>query len=455
LAATSFCPDLAAISVLLARRVLLTIRSLTMEGRKMNNLSAFCRPSDKAPTFKTTVTPSAVEGPVRIDSSTAFRSAWNDVGQSGPGRRLAFVVVCLSLWIWPACQARAQRRAPLISPDVHDDGRVTFRMRAPEAKSVGVKVQFAQGLQAMTKGESGVWSVTLGPAEPDIYSYSFTVDGLQVVDPANSWLKVWLRTAQNLVEVPGNKPMFFSEQQVPHGTVHRHRYLSKSLGVTRGLYVYTPPSYETNRAAKYPVLYLFHGFGDDESAWTVVGRANVIVDNLLAQNKARPLIIVMPYGHTPSTPPEMRSIGRYEAFEKDLTADVIGYVEKNYRVSAKQKDRAIAGLSMGGGQSLTVGLGNLDTFGWVGAFSSAVPRDEKLEELLDRPESINEKLNLLWIGCGRKDFLFEANQKFFERLKADGIEHVAHITDGAHDWRIWRRYLNEFVPLLFKGADED
>ncbi|MHC4170349.1 MAG: alpha/beta hydrolase-fold protein [Planctomycetota bacterium] len=332
---------------------------------------------------------------------------------------------------------------------------MTFSLRAPDAESVGVKVQFAQGLKPMTKDGSGVWSVTLGPAEPDIYSYSFTVDGLQVVDPANSWLKVWLRTAQNLVEVPGTKPMFFAEQKVPHGTLHRHKYPSKSLGVTRGLYVYTPPGYETNRTAKYPVLYLFHGYGDDESAWTVVGRANVIVDNLIARKKAEPFIIVMPYGHTPSTPPEMRSIGRYKAFEKDLVEDVIGYVEKSYRVRADQENRAVAGLSMGGGQSLTVGLGNLDTFGWVGAFSSAIPRNEEVKKLLAEPKSINDKLNLLWIGCGRKDFLFDANQKFFGRLKADGIEHVAHISDGGHDWRIWRRYLSEFVPLLFRGTQED
>ena len=369
--------------------------------------------------------------------------------------RLGCAVLSLLVLVCPASRARAQRSQPIISPEVHEDRRVTFRLRAPQAERVEVNVEFARGNQLMKKDENGLWSVTLGPAEPDIYSYSFTVDGLQVVDPANSWLKVWLRTAQNLVEVPGDEPMFFQEQQVPHGTVHRHRYQSKSLGVTRGLCVYTPPGYEANRRAKYPVLYLFHGFGDDESAWTVVGRANVIVDNLLVQNKAKPLVIVMPYGHTPSAPPEMRSIGRYEAFEKDLVQDVIGYVEKSYRVSAEQKDRAVAGLSMGGGQSLTVGLGNLETFGWVGAFSSAIPKDEKLEKLLAEPKSINDKLNLLWIGCGRKDFLFDANQKLFERLRAEGIEHVAHITDGAHEWRIWRSYLNEFVPLLFKGANED
>jgi enterochelin esterase-like enzyme len=174
------------------------------------------------------------------------------------------------------------------------------------------------------------------------------------------------------------------------------------------------------------------------------------MDNLIAKNKAKPFIIVMPYGHTPSSPPVMQSIGRYEAFGKDLIEDVIPYVQKCYRVSTKQKDRAIAGLSMGGGQSLTIGLGNLDLFGWIGAFSSAVPEGENLEKLLTKPEEINNKLRLLWIGCGKNDFLFERNQKFLERLKTDKIKHVAHITEGVHEWRIWRNYLNELAPLLFK-----
>ena len=215
-------------------------------------------------------------------------------------------------------------------------------------------------------------------------------------------------------------------------------------------YLYTPPGYETKRDTKYPVLYLFHGFGDSEDAWTGIGRANLIMDNLIAAKKARPFIIVMPYGHTPSSPPVMKSIGRYEAYEKDLINDIIPYVQSCYRVSVEQKDRAVAGLSMGGGQSLTIGLGNLDLFGWVGAFSSAIPEGQKLDKLLAEPESINEKLELLWIGCGRQGFLFEANQKFIERLKADKIEHTSHFTEGAHEWRVWRNYLNELAPLLFK-----
>lgn len=337
----------------------------------------------------------------------------------------------------------------LVSPEVRSDRRVTFRLKAAKASSVGVNVQFVRGLQAMTKGEGGVWSVTLGPAEPDIYEYSFVVDGLTVSDQANAWVKVWQGTTKNLVEVGGAERMFFEEQDVPHGTVNVHRYRSKSLGVTRGLYVYTPPGYETSGKTKYPVLYLLHGMGDTEDAWTVIGRSNVIADNLIAKSKARPMLIVMPYGHTPRTSADMRSIGRYGAFEKDLAEDVVSYIEKSYRVKTDRKDRAIAGLSMGGGQSLTVGLGNLDLFAWVGAYSSAVPRGESLDKLLAEPKSMNEQLGLLWVGCGRNDFLFEANTKFIERLKSENIKHIAHISEGGHEWRVWRRYLNEFLPLLF------
>ncbi len=367
--------------------------------------------------------------------------------------KAACLILLVSILACPSShlQAAASRRQVIISPEVHSDGSVTFRLRAPSAKRVGVSIQFAQDVQPMTKNESGLWSITLGPAEPEIYEYNFVVDGLQIVDPANSWQKVWIRNARNLVEIPGKEPMFFQQQNVPHGTVHLHKYPSKSLGVARSLYIYTPPDYETSENARYPVLYLLHGMGDTEDAWTGVGRANLIVDNLLAAKKARPLVIVMPYGHTPSAPPDMRSIGNYGAFEKDLIEDIIPYVQKNYKVSKQQKDRAIAGLSMGGGQSLTIGLGNIELFGWVGAFSSAVPREPKLDELLSNAKTKNDKLNLLWIGCGNKDFLFQANQKLITRLNTDNIRHVAHITEGSHEWRLWRRYLNELVPLLFKS----
>ena len=225
-------------------------------------------------------------------------------------RRLSHLIVCLSLWVWPGWQVRAQQFQSIESPQVHSNRRVTFRLFAPGARQVGLNAQFARGIQPMAKNSKGIWHVTLGPVKPDIYEYNFLVDGLQIVDPSNSWLKVWLSNSKNLVEIPGDQPMFYEEQQVPHGTVHVHRYQSQSLGVPRRLYLYTPPGYETDRDTRYPVLYLFHGFGDTDDAWTGVGRANLIMDNLIAAKKARPFIVVMPYGHTPQSPPVMRSIGR-------------------------------------------------------------------------------------------------------------------------------------------------
>ena len=365
-------------------------------------------------------------------------------------RQLSFAVLFAAVLASLVSQVGAAAHAgQVISPEVHPDRRVTFRLHAPRADRVEVNVQFAEGVQPMSKDNDGLWSITLGPAEPDIYVYSFIVDGLEITDPVNPVIKFW-RTSKNLVEVPGERPMFFQEQRVGHGVVHIHKYESRSLGVTRSLYVYTPPGYETSQNVRFPVLYLLHGMGDNEDAWTVVGRANIIVDNLLAASKARPLVIVMPYGHTPSAPPDSQSLDNYREFEKDLIEDVIPYIQERYRVSSDRKDRAIAGLSMGGGQALTVGLGNLELFGWVGAFSSAVPKGRKLDNLLDKLNVTNARLELLWVGCGRKDFLFDANEKFLEVLKAKKVRHVARITDGAHDWRVWRRYLNEFVPLLYK-----
>ena len=346
--------------------------------------------------------------------------------------------------------AAAVCRSEVVSPEVHKDGRVTFRLHAPGAGGVGVKVQFASDVQLMAKEGDGLWSVTLGPAEPEIYEYNFVVDGLPVTDPANRWVKYWRSTAKNLVEVGGEPSGFFQEQRVAHGSVHIHRYESKSLGATRGLYVYTPAGYEEDKSGEYPVLYLLHGSGDTEDTWTVVGRAHVILDNLIAGKKAAAMIVAMPYGHTPQGTQIGIDARDTSAFERDLVGDLIPYMERTYRVSRDRERRAIAGLSMGGGQSLAIGLGNPDLFAWVGAFSSAVPRGRSLDRLLAEPESMNKKLSLLWVGCGRRDFLFNANSRFIETLRAKKIKHVAHITEGVHEWRVWRRYLNEFAPLLFK-----
>jgi enterochelin esterase family protein len=345
----------------------------------------------------------------------------------------------------------ARRQAPtIISPEVGPERTVTLRLEAPKAERVVVDIDLVSQPQPMSKDANGIWSVTLGPAEPEIYEYVFIVDGLSVIDPANHWIKLWRNSPRSLVEVPGEQPMPFQEQQSPHGTIHIHKYESKSLGVTRGLYIYTPPGYEGGNS-KYPVLYLLHGSGDTESTWTEVGRANVIVDNLLAGGKAKPMIIVMPYGHTPVPAGADRPRGNTSAFEKDLLGDVIPLVEKHYRVSKDRKYRAIAGLSMGGGQSLTIGLRHTELFSHVGGFSSGAREPRELVESITQPQSLNKKLNLLWVGCGKKDFLLEENQKFIDLLKTKGINHTVQITDGEHQWRVWRRYLNEFAPLLFKS----
>ena len=366
------------------------------------------------------------------------------------GRRFCmFIVVLVSLVGLCSSRVTAQRRETPVWPEVHSDRTVTFRLQAPGAQRVLLEAGFFSESGVMTKDNEGVWSITTGSLDPEIYEYRFDVDGLKIADPVNPFVKAWRRRSWSMVQVPGAPATFLDEQDVPHGTVRVHRYRSRSLDVTRGLYVYTPPGYETAAETRYPALYLLHGSGDTEDAWTIVGRANVILDNALAAKRAAPMIVVMPYGHTPGVE---RSRSR-EAFEADLIGDVIPFVEKHYRVRAGAGDRAIAGLSMGGGQALRIGLGHPELFPWVAAFSSGVPSNKEIEKLLAEPDTMNETLNLLWVGCGRKDFLFEANQRLLKWLEARKIEHTAHITAGKHEWRLWRHYLNEILPLLFRAND--
>ncbi len=346
--------------------------------------------------------------------------------------------------------------APVISPEVHPDRRVTFRLRAPNAKEVSVSGEWGKDKKAMSRDEEGLWSVTTEALEPDLYGYSFSVDGLQMLDPGNSSVKPMRSPRTSVLEVPGNSPSLHDFQPVPHGTVRIHSYQSKSLGKKRGLYVYTPPLYDQT-TTRYPVLYLFHGSGDNEATWTALGRAHLILDNLLAQRKAKPMVIVMMDGHAaPPVSPTSGAAGtdmrsrNIEYFERDLLEDVVPFVESNYRVRNDRSERAIAGLSMGGGQSLTIGLNHLELFAWVGGFSSSVPNPETaLTKVLADPQGTNGKLKLLWIACGKEDFLLKNNEQLTELLKTKGIEHAFLRTEGNHSWPVWRRYLAEFVPLLF------
>jgi enterochelin esterase-like enzyme len=352
------------------------------------------------------------------------------------------------------------QQSQLISAEVHPDRSITFRLPAPKANEVTVSVNSSpvSGPQRMEKDDKGVWSATVGPLDPEIYSYAFSVDGLIITDPNNPNIKPGVRSSSSVIEVPAGGPLFYDPQPKPHGTVHINMYESKSLGMTRSIYVYTPPGYETQKN-KYPVLYLLHGSGDTESGWVTMGRANVIFDNLLAEGKALPMVVVMPFGHTqPGVGFGSISAASSDLalFTRDLLEDVMPFAEKLYRISAKPGGRAIAGLSMGGSQSMNIGLTHLDLFRWIGIFSSGAGRGSDPEtafaDLFANPASSNRKIKLLWIGIGRKDGAFESAQRFSETLKKHEIEHVFHPSDGAHTWIVWRHYLNEFVPLLFRGV---
>jgi enterochelin esterase family protein len=341
-----------------------------------------------------------------------------------------------------------------VSPEVQADRRVTFRLRAPDAKKVNVAGEWGGGVRDMTRDEQGTWAVTVGPLDAGIYGYSFSVDGFQTLDPGNPAIKPMRSPRTSILEVPGDPPRLHEFQDVPHGTVRIHEYRSRSLGKLRGLRVYTPPGYDKDPGARYPVLYLFHGAGDNEATWSAFGRAQYIADNLLAQGKARPMVIVMPDGHAGPTRAEGASAEERSrnpsAFEGDLLEDVIPFVEANYRLRDDRASRAIAGLSMGGGQSLTIGLNHHDRFAWVGGFSAAVfdPENAIAAALAD-PKGTDSALRLVWIACGKDDRLIENARQFTAILKEKGIRHEFQATEGGHSWPVWRRYLEEFLPRLF------
>jgi enterochelin esterase-like enzyme len=346
----------------------------------------------------------------------------------------------------------------LVSPEVHPDGCVTFRLRAPNAKEV---VLHCEGTKAgpMQKDKDGVWSVTTEPMKPDIYAYSFQVDDLRTIDPSNPLLKYNLLNTDSQVHVPGPATLPWEINNVPHGVVHRHLYRSAVVGDDCPFLVYTPPDYDPVAQEPYPVLYLLHGYSDAENAWASVGCANIILDNLIAQGRARPMLIVMPLGYgnrevIANGWAGLRKTGVWqdsiEKFRNALLNEVIPQVEKAYHVSADRNARAIAGLSMGGTQSLFIGLNALDRFAWIGAFSSG-GLDADFEKTYPAVnESINAQFRLLWIACGRQDGLTGINQKLVDWLKSEGVKLTWVQTPGGHSFTVWRRNLAEFAPLLFQ-----
>jgi enterochelin esterase family protein len=378
-----------------------------------------------------------------------------------------FMLFCLCLVsnLVGAQQAKPAAAPPqmpppaLITPEVHSDNSVTFRFRAPNAQEVKLTREGTAEPLAMQKDDSGIWTVNTAPLPPDYYGYSIIVDGARSIDPYNHLIKTNLLSNETMVHVQGPPSLPWELNDVPHGEIHHHFYRSAVAGDDRDFYVYTPPGYDPAANKKYPVLYLLHGYSDDASGWTAVGRANVILDNLIAQGKAKPMIVVMPLGYGTM---EIIRLGwgawshtdvrdqNFSRFREALLTEVMPKVESEYHIDKDRNSRAIAGLSMGGSESLLTGLNNLDKFAWVGAFSAGGLPEPFEKDFPALDSKANQQLKVLWIACGTEDRLIKANRDLREWLKTKDVQHTDIETPGMHTWMVWRRNLAEFAGLLFR-----
>jgi enterochelin esterase-like enzyme len=294
--------------------------------------------------------------------------------------------------------------------------------------------------------------------DPEIYQYNFVVDGVRILDPGNPNLKNGRTPDASILEVPGNPPRFDELQAVPHGALHIRTYLSTPLKRPRQLYVYTPPQYDLEPHRRFPVLYLRHGSGDNEENWSDTGRAGVILDNLIAQHQAAPMLIVMPNGDTDGSWAGGSSPEGIEMLSQELLSDIILMIDRTYRVARGRENRAITGLSMGGGQAFTIGLKHLDVFAWVGEFSSGLVSDTEfrlekhLPGFLDHPDEVNRKLKLLFLSCGTEDPRYPGQLDLADNLKRHNIRYVWYPSPGVHEWKVWRHALAEFAQKVFQEA---
>lgn len=352
------------------------------------------------------------------------------------------------------------------SVEVSGERKITFRVHAPKAEAVRLSTFDIPGVNFgadMKKGDKDIWEVTVGPVPAGAYRYQFNVDGLTVADPRNTVTSESNLSVSSLVYVPGSE--VFDAKDVPHGAVAEVNYNSQSLKHSRRMHIYTPPGYEKSQEA-YPVLYLLHGAFDCDDSWSTVGRAGYILDNLIASKKAKPMVVVMPAGHTS----RFRFGGaggnslekQIAEFIEDFNKDLRPYVEKNYRLVDDRDHRAIAGLSMGGAQTLDIAFGNLQDYGYVGVYSSGIfgiaggfggappstDWEDRHKATLDNAE-VRKGLKLVWFGVGKEDFLLKTSQGTTAMLKTHGFQVVENETDGGHTWINWRNYLSDFAPLLF------
>jgi len=388
-------------------------------------------------------------------------------------KRLVISLVILSIIGLPVeAQEAIGDEQEIISPEINENGTVTFRLQAPNAEEVKLTGDWmpaegwVPGAEVMEKDEKGIWIYTTEAMEPELYGYAFLVNGLRVNDPSNAFLSRDISTNTNIFIIGGEQADLYKVNEVPHGSVTRRWYNSPGNNMKRRLTIYTPPGYENSRK-KVPVLYLLHGAGGDEEAWIELGRASQILDNLIAQGKASPMIVVMPNGNViqdaapgegtqgyvkPAFMVPKTMDGTYE----ETFIDIMNFVENNYRVKANKSNRAVAGLSMGGYHSMHISRYYPNTFDYVGLFSAAILPDQdtiaKVYQDIDNAlkKQMENGYQLYWIGIGKSDFLYEGNQEYKAKLDAMGMPYTYRESEGGHIWKNWRVYLSEIAPLLFK-----
>lgn len=392
-------------------------------------------------------------------------------------KRLTALTVALLVGVTMFAQQALWGTAPVVSPEIHDNNTVTFRFKAPKAVRVQLTGDFlpvqknakfeAPGIVDLKEGQEGVWEYTTPePLKPELYSYSFIVDGLRMNDPANVYLIRDVSTLTNVFIIGGDRADFYKVNPVPHGTVSRIWYDSPALGLERRMTVYTPAGYETS-GKRYPVLYLLHGMGGDEEAWISLGRTAQILDNLIAQGKAKPMIVVMPNGNASQeaapgessrgmVPPTMQLPKTMEGSYEQAFPEIVKFIDKNYRTIKSKSGRAIAGLSMGGFHSLHISKQYPDMFNYIGLFSAAImPNKEVSSPIYENMEGklkvqFDKNPALYWIAIGKTDFLYKANEEYRKLLDEKGYKYTYYESDEGHIWKNWRIYMTEFVPMLFR-----
>ena len=392
-------------------------------------------------------------------------------------KRLTALTVALLIGVTMFAQQALWGAAPVVSPEIHDNNTVTFRFKAPKAVRVQLTGDFlpvqknakfeAPGIVDLKEGQEGVWEYTTPePLKPELYSYSFIVDGLRMNDPANVYLIRDVSTLTNVFIIGGDRADFYKVNPVPHGTVSRIWYDSPALGLERRMTVYTPAGYETS-GKHYPVLYLLHGMGGDEEAWISLGRTAQVLDNLIAQGKAKPMIVVMPNGNASQeaapgessrgmVPPTMQLPKTMEGSYEQAFPEIVKFIDKNYRTIKSKSGRAIAGLSMGGFHSLHISKQYPDMFNYIGLFSAAImPNKEVSSPIYENMEGklkvqFDKNPALYWIAIGKTDFLYKANEEYRKLLDEKGYKYTYYESDEGHIWKNWRIYLTEFVPMLFR-----